>query len=123
MSAALVPSPVEQMSGSLTELEAARRLAERGPIARSASSRSYAGTVEAEHGRRVLAAAETPIGLQGHDPKAGPPAGLVPLGLVLCAEGLRPDARETVAFLCREGVELKRSSPTAPALNVATGRL
>jgi cation-transporting P-type ATPase E len=38
---------------------------------------------------------------------------------VVLAEGLRPDARETVAFLRREGVELKVLSGDAPAAAAA----
>lgn len=71
--------------------------------------------VEAARGRRVLAAAEAPAGLEPDDADAGPPADLVPLGLVVLAEGLRPDARQTVGFLQREGVELKVLSGDAPA--------
>ena len=48
-------------------------------------------------------------------PDAPPPAGLRPLGLVVLAEELRPDARETVAFLLEQGVELRVISGDAPA--------
>ena len=37
------------------------------------------------------------------DPDAPPPAGLRPLGLVVLAEELRPDTRETIAFLLERG--------------------
>jgi cation-transporting ATPase E len=43
-----------------------------------------------------------------------PPADAQPLGLVVLAERLRADARETVAFFAREGVELKVLSGDNP---------
>jgi P-type E1-E2 ATPase len=70
---------------------------------------------EAERGRRVLAFAvgDEPLGAPG--PESPPPAGLRPLGLIALAEELRPDARETVAFLLEQGIELRVISGDAPA--------
>ena len=67
---------------------------------------------EQDAGRRVVAFG-TATGALGTDD--GPPTGLRPLGLVVLAEELRPDARETVAFLRAEGVELRVISGDAPA--------
>ena len=57
-------------------------------------------------------------------PEAGelPPAGLEPLGLVVLAEELRPGVRETIAFLRREGVEVKVLSGDAPQTVAAIAR-
>jgi cation-transporting ATPase E len=70
---------------------------------------------EAEDGRRVLALAEGRGALTLSSPDAPPPGGLRPLGLVVLAEQLRPDARETVAYLREQGVELRGISGDAPA--------
>ncbi len=72
-------------------------------------------------GRRVLALA------RGREPlplEAGelPPADLEPLGLVVLAEELRPGVRETIAFLRREGVEVKVLSGDAPQTVAAIAR-
>ena len=78
--------------------------------------RLYARAVEeAERGRRVLAFATGDVPLSLPHPDTPPPAGLRPMGLVVLAEELRPDARETVAFLLEQGVELKVISGDAPA--------
>jgi P-type E1-E2 ATPase len=69
---------------------------------------------EQQRGRRVLAIGATTASFDGLDPDAGPPADLVPLGLVVLAERLRPQARETVRFFLDEGVELKVISGDAP---------
>jgi cation-transporting P-type ATPase E len=63
-------------------------------------------------GRRVVALASSETPLAG-DADA-PPHDARPLGLVVLAERLRPDARETVAFFAREGVELKVLSGDNP---------
>ena len=70
---------------------------------------------EAEAGRRVLtlAAGDVPLSLQ--HPDDPPPAGLAPLGLVVLAEELRADARETIAFLLEEGIQSRVISGDAPA--------
>ena len=71
--------------------------------------------VEAEAGRRVLAlaAADVPLSLQ--HPEDPPPAGLTVLGLVVLAEELRPDTRETIAFLLEQGIAIRVISGDAPA--------
>jgi P-type E1-E2 ATPase len=63
-------------------------------------------------GRRVVAlgTARAPF---PEDPDLGPPP-LDTLGLAVLAEELRPDARETVAFLAEQGVELKVLSGDSP---------
>ncbi|HEX7299543.1 MAG TPA: HAD-IC family P-type ATPase [Solirubrobacteraceae bacterium] len=76
-----------------------------GPLATLADEHARAG-------RRVVAlgrAAEPPA-----DPDDLPTAAGV-VGLVVLSERLRPDTRETVAFLRREGVELKVLNGYAPA--------
>ena len=70
---------------------------------------------EAEAGRRVLAFAVGGPALSAPGPESPPPSGLRPMGLVVLAEELRPDARETVAFLLEQGVEIKVISGDAPA--------
>jgi magnesium-transporting ATPase (P-type) len=68
--------------------------------------------VEAEQrsGRRVLAFAAT-----GERPEGEAlPGGLEPLGLIVLAERLRPDARATVEFFRSQGVELRVLSGDAP---------
>jgi magnesium-transporting ATPase (P-type) len=57
-----------------------------------------------EAGRRVVAFGTATVGFPA-DPDSGPPP-LQALGLVVLAEELRPDARETVAFLAQQGVRL-----------------
>ena len=67
---------------------------------------------EQEAGRRVVAFGETWSSLVPGD---RPPDGVRPLGLAVLAEELRPQTRETVAFLRAEGVELRVISGDAPA--------
>ncbi len=69
---------------------------------------------EAQSGRRVVALARTTAPLDGRDPGEGPPPGLEPLGLVVLAERLRPNARATVEFFQSQGVELKVLSGDRP---------
>ena len=64
-------------------------------------------------GRRVVALARSD-GPLAPDAADAPPADACPLGLVVLAERLRADARATVAFLAREGVELKVLSGDNP---------
>ncbi len=71
-----------------------------------------AARAEQEGGRRVLAFGTTVDGFPDDADAAPPP--LHPLGLVVLAEQLRPDAAETVAFLAREGVEVKVLSGDDP---------
>jgi P-type E1-E2 ATPase len=61
-------------------------------------------------GRRVLALGTT----TSKFPEDGAPPPSVPLGVAVLAEELRPDTRETVAYLHGEGVELKVLSGDAP---------
>jgi magnesium-transporting ATPase (P-type) len=69
---------------------------------------------EARRGRRVLAIMGVPDGLDGIEPEQGPPADAQPLGLILLAEALREDARETVAFFVSQGVRLMVLSGDRP---------
>jgi cation-transporting ATPase E len=64
-------------------------------------------------GRRVIALADATEALPA---QAGelPPDGLRPLGLVVLAEELRPNVRETVAFLLQQGIEIKVLSGDSP---------
>jgi P-type E1-E2 ATPase len=68
---------------------------------------------EARKGRRVLAFGTTTDPLDDPD-RVEPPADFEPLGLVVIAERLRRDARETVDFFRAQGVELKVISGDAP---------
>jgi magnesium-transporting ATPase (P-type) len=72
-------------------------------------------------GRRVLAIArgEGPLPIS---PADQPPANLQPLGIVVLAEELRPNVRDTIAFLRREGVEVKVLSGDAPQTVAAIAR-
>ena len=84
---------------------------------------NLAGAAE-EHqrqGRRVLALArgEGPLPIS---PADRPPANLQPLGIVVLAEELRPNVRDTIAFLRREGVEVKVLSGDAPQTVAAIAR-
>jgi len=65
-----------------------------------------------EDGRRVLGFGRATASFPA-DPDTGPPP-LEPLGLVVLAEELRADTRETVAFLLDQGVELKVLSGDDP---------
>ena len=70
---------------------------------------------ERRRGRRVVALASSTAPLSaGEGDDDAPPPETRPLGLVVLAERLRPDARETVAFFAREGVELKVLSGDNP---------
>lgn len=64
----------------------------------------------AASGRRVILVARTPAGVDGE----ALPEGLAPLGLVVLAEAMRPEAAETVGFLTREGVRTRVISGDAP---------
>src|SRR5205085_2535054 len=83
-----------------------------GPLAERAES-------EAASGRRVLALSRggTQLELTEELPRE-----LVSLGLVLLAEQLRTDARETVAFFRAQGVELKILSGDRPETVAAIAR-
>jgi P-type E1-E2 ATPase len=73
-------------------------------------------------GRRTVAlcASGEPILERGAD--ASPPMRLRPLGLALLAERLRPNARQTLAYLRAEGVAVKLLSGDAPATVAAIAR-
>ncbi|MFN8131973.1 MAG: HAD-IC family P-type ATPase [Solirubrobacteraceae bacterium] len=77
---------------------------------------------DASSGRRVLAfgAADGPLG--DADPDAGLPPGTEFLGLVVLAEKLRDEARDTLEYFRREGVEVKIISGDAPATVGAIAR-
>ncbi len=72
-------------------------------------------------GRRVLALAAARIALPA-DAGELPPEGLRPLGLVVLAEELRPNVRETVAFLLEQGIEIKVLSGDSPQTVAAIAR-
>jgi cation-transporting ATPase E len=74
---------------------------------------------EAASGRRVLSLSRTDADLELTQEL---PPGLEPLGLVILAERLRPDARETVAFFRSQGVELKILSGDRPETVAAIAR-
>jgi cation-transporting P-type ATPase E len=86
-----------------------------GPLAERARREMSAG-------RRVLALCASAEPVADRAPDAAPPPALRPLGLALLAEELRPHARETLAFLRREGVEVKVLSGDAPATVAAIAR-
>src|SRR5918996_3351778 len=73
-----------------------------------------AGRVAREQGagRRVLAVAHGGALADGADPRL--PDGLAPLGLVVLAERLRPEARATVEYFRSQGIDLKVLSGDAP---------
>jgi cation-transporting P-type ATPase E len=73
----------------------------------------------AAEGRRVVALARTATAV---DPAAGLPADLEPLGLVVLAERLRPEARATVEFFRAQGVELRILSGDRPETVAAIAR-
>ncbi len=64
-------------------------------------------TDEARRGRRVLAFGWAGARAEELSAADGVPGDLQTTGLVILAERLRPDARETVAFFQEQGVELK----------------
>jgi cation-transporting P-type ATPase E len=72
-------------------------------------------------GRRVIALADATEALPA---QAGelPPGGLRPLGLVVLAEELRPNVRETVSFLLEQGIEIKVLSGDSPQTVAAIAR-
>jgi cation-transporting P-type ATPase E len=69
---------------------------------------------EARRGRRVLAFGWAGVPAEEISPAQGVPADLETTGLVILAERLRPDARETVTFFQEQGVELKILSGDRP---------
>jgi cation-transporting P-type ATPase E len=99
--------------GGTTFVLGAPELFPLGPLAARADA-------EARAGRRVLAIGRSEAELD--DPDTGPPSPLRPIGLVLLAERLRADARETVAFFRAQGVELKVLSGDRPETVAAIAR-
>ena len=77
---------------------------------------------EASAGRRVLELARTDAPLPVGDPEPKFPADVRPLGLVVLAEQLRPNAADTVGFFNAQGVGLKVLSGDAPATVGAIAR-
>ena len=77
---------------------------------------------ESAEGRRVVAIGTTASDLADVRPEQGPPADLHPLGIVVIGERLRPNARETVAYLLREGIELRVLSGDRPETVAAIAR-
>ena len=72
-------------------------------------------STEALAGRRVLALGSTTAPMPSGAREPAFPDDVRPLGLVVLAEQLRPNAAETVAFLAAERVDLKVLSGDAPA--------
>jgi cation-transporting P-type ATPase E len=66
-----------------------------------------------EAGRRVVAIGTTTARFPDNPDDGPPPA--APLGLAVLTEALRPDAREAIAFLAAEGVDVRVLSGDAPA--------
>ncbi len=77
---------------------------------------------EAAAGRRVLALASYGAPLPEPGPDVALTAPLEPLGVVVLAEELRPEAAETIAFFAREDVALKVLSGDNPATVGAIAR-
>jgi cation-transporting P-type ATPase E len=79
-------------------------------------------TEEASAGRRVVAFGRAPALPSDPEADAGPPPGVVLLGLVVIGEKLRPEARTTVEFFRNQGVELKVMSGDRPETVAAIAR-
>src|SRR5664280_1371173 len=73
-------------------------------------------------GRRVLALLRSDQALRSEDHAQAVPAQTEPIGLIVLAEGLRPNVRETIAFLLEQGVEIKVLSGDAPETVAAIAR-
>jgi magnesium-transporting ATPase (P-type) len=80
------------------------------------------GREEASDGRRVLALGRTDARLPEGGPEPEFPGDVTPLGLVVLAEQLRPNAADTVGFFAGQGVTLKVLSGDAPATVGAIAR-
>jgi cation-transporting P-type ATPase E len=98
-----------------------------GSLYLGAPERVRAGSLETvaqerqNQGRRVLAAARG-SGSMPERPGDLPPDGLEPLGLIVLAEELRPNVRDTVAFLLGERIEVKVLSGDSPQTVAAIAR-
>jgi cation-transporting ATPase E len=77
---------------------------------------------EGSAGRRVLAIGRSDELLHADESEPRFPDDVRPLGLVLLAERLRPNAAETVSFFTKQGVGLKVLSGDAPATAGAIAR-
>jgi cation-transporting P-type ATPase E len=77
---------------------------------------------EANAGRRVLAIGRFQTQLLTDPSETSIPPDVQPLGLVILAERLRPNAAQTVAFFTSQGVALKVLSGDAPATVGAIAR-
>jgi magnesium-transporting ATPase (P-type) len=77
---------------------------------------------EAGHGRRVVAFGLASGSLGSLDPASHPPPPVRVLGIAILAEELRPQARETVAYLRDEGLALLVLSGDDPATVAAIAR-
>jgi P-type E1-E2 ATPase len=97
--------------GAVGYVLGAPELFDLGPLAEQA-------VAEQRHGRRVVALGTTGASFERFDvvqfPDLPPPGDLKLLGLVVLGERLRPEARETVEYFLREGVQLKVISGDAP---------
>jgi cation-transporting ATPase E len=78
-----------------------------GPLAATADKERRAG-------RRVVALARNAAPLPGGEPGPRPPQGSKAIGLVVLAERLRPQIRETIAFFLDQGIEIKVLSGDNP---------
>jgi len=83
-------------------------------LRRGAPALADAAAREADAGRRVLALGATRAPLPDADPTTPVPDDVAPVGIVVLAERLRPDADRTVAFFGEEDVGLKVLSGDAP---------
>jgi len=77
---------------------------------------------ESAQGRRVVAIGTTAADLGDVRAEQGPPGDLHPLGIVVIGERLRPNARETVAYLLAQGIELRVLSGDRPETVAAIAR-
>jgi len=106
-------------AGSVGYVLGAPELFQLGPLAERAEA-------EQQEGRRVVALGTTGVSFErfdlAADPDMRPPNDIVPLGIVVLGERLRPNARETVDFFLREGVSLKVISGDAPQTVAAIAR-
>jgi len=91
--------------GDTTYVLGAPELFPLGSLTEDATSRQ-------QNGRRVVAIGTTTLRLADFGDGGPPP--VVPLGLAVLAEELRPDARETIAYLREAGVEIKVLSGDSP---------
>jgi P-type E1-E2 ATPase len=98
-------------AGAVGYVLGAPELFDLGPLAEEA-------VAEQRGGRRVVALGTTAASFERFDvasyPDLPPPGDLKLLGIVVLGERLRPEARETVEFFLREGVQLKVLSGDAP---------